>query len=308
LAEVDKCLALGSGEVFCDCTLGGGGHSVYVGRHLGADGLLIGIDRDAEALSAAAIRLAESLPGLKAAVMHGNFADLDDLLLDVPIPGVDAFLFDLGVSSHQLDSPDRGFAYSHDAPLDMRMDPGNQTLTAAEVVNHYNEASLTRILHTYGEERFAHRIARQIVIRRQNTPYATTGQLVETIRQAIPQAARRKGGNPAKRSFQAIRIAVNSELTALSEGLAAAMRWLNPGGRIVVLTYHSLEDRIVKQLFAEATTGCTCPADAPVCVCGRQSVFEVLGQKVVRPSAEEIAANPRSSSAKLRAVSKRAEI
>ena len=305
LDQVDKYLALQPGEVFCDCTLGGAGHSVFLGRRLGSDGLLIGIDRDEEAIRASRPRLQESLPELEAKTIHGNFADLDDLLLDLLIPGVDAFLFDLGTSSHQLDTPIRGFSYSQDAPLDMRMDPGNQTLTAAEVINTIDEADLARIIYSYSEERWSRRIARAVVAQRAIKPFKTTSELVQVIRQAVPAATRRSGGNPAKRTFQALRIHLNSELAAIEKALEAALRWLNPGGRMVVLSYHSLEDRIVKHRFAEATQGCVCPPEATICVCGRQSVFESLTRKPETPELGELQANPRSSSARLRAVVRR---
>jgi 16S rRNA (cytosine1402-N4)-methyltransferase len=304
LTEVDEYLALQAGQIFCDCTLGGAGHSAYVGRHLSTEGLLIGIDQDQQAIQAAATRLAAELPGLQTRLLHGNFADLDDLLLSLKLPGIDAFLFDLGTSSYQLDALERGFSYAHEAPLDMRMNPGKQTLTAAEVINTSTEADLARILDIYGEERWSKRIAQAIVKRRADQPYTQTLELVETIRQAIPAATRRTGGNPAKRSFQALRIYINSELDALTIGLTAALNWLNPGGRIVVISYHSLEDRIVKQLFAEVAQGCTCPPEAVICVCGHQSVFEILTRKPETPSAGERQSNPRSASAKLRAIAK----
>jgi 16S rRNA (cytosine1402-N4)-methyltransferase len=305
LAEVEAYLAIQASETFLDCTIGGGGHSSYLGRHLGRDGLLIGMDRDPVAIQAAGDRLDKELPGLSTRLINGNFADLDELLLDLALPGVDAILFDLGTSSYQLDTQERGFSYAKQAPLDMRMNPGTQTLTAQEVINTLNESDLTRILHEYGEERFAARIAKAIVARRSYQPFLDTLDLADTIRSAIPAAARRKGGNPAKRSFQALRIFVNGELDALENGMEAALRWLNPNGRLVVLSYHSLEDRIVKQAFASATVGCTCPPEAVVCVCDNQSVFELLNRRPVAPSPEELIDNPRSASAKLRAIRRR---
>ncbi|MCL2137292.1 MAG: 16S rRNA (cytosine(1402)-N(4))-methyltransferase RsmH [Coriobacteriia bacterium] len=302
LSQVERHLDLKAGEVFCDCTIGGGGHSLYLGQHLQAEGLLIGIDQDQAAIDVATSRINALLPNLNTRFFHGNFQELDDFLLETSIPGVDAFLFDLGVSSFQLDSPNRGFSYSHDAPLDMRMNPGNQTLTAQEVINTLSEADLTRIFHEFGEEKWAGRIAKEIVSTRKAKPYSTTSELVETIRKAIPAPARRTGGNPAKRSFQALRIYVNSELDALVKGLDAALRWTNPGGRIVVLSYQSLEDRIIKQAFAEATQACTCPPEAIICVCGNQSVFDLLTVKPERADSGEVNENPRSRSAKLRAV------
>ena len=304
LQQVDNLLGLQPDEVFCDCTLGGGGHSAYLGRRLSKDGLLIGIDRDPEAIQAAARRLDSDLPTLPKNIINGNFADLDDLLLNLALPGVDAFLFDLGLSSHQIDSQDRGFSYATEAPLDMRADPGTQTISAAEVINTTNESDLAWILATYGEERWAARIARAIVARRGIRAFTDTADLAETIRQAIPAATRRTGGHPAKRSFQALRIAVNGELDALESGLDAALRWLLPGGRIVVISYQSLEDRIVKQVFSEARQGCICPPDVLVCQCGHQSVFESLTRKPITPAGEESTRNPRSARAKLRALRK----
>jgi len=234
--EVASLLALQPGQVFCDCTVGGGGHSLALAPRILPDGLLIAIDQDRTALETASERLSTSYPDLALSTLSGNFGNLDQLLLSLDVVAVDAFLLDLGVSSFQLDTPDRGFSYAKGAPLDMRMDPGSQTLTAAEIVNTKNTADLAWILANYGEERWAPRIAQAIVARRATEEFATTTELAETIRAAIPAAARRTGGNPAKRSFQAIRIAVNGELEALEKGLEAALRWLSPGGRIVVLS------------------------------------------------------------------------
>ena len=296
LAELDP----RPGEVVCDCTLGGAGHSVELARRVAPDGLSLGIDQDEMALEAASRRLASEVPEADVRLLRGNFGDLDDLLVEAEVPGVDCFLFDLGVSSPQLDIPERGFSYHEDAPLDMRMNSGNNTLTAAEVVNTYNEADLTRILRVYGDERFASRIARRIVERRAKEPIETTLQLVEVIKGAIPAAARRTGGHPARRAFQALRIEVNHELDVLDRGLRAAVRWANPGGRICVISYHSLEDRIVKHVFSELSQGCTCPPDLPVCVCGHVPIVEVRTRKPLVASKEEVAANPRSRSALMR--------
>ena len=246
LQEVLDTLKLKRGSVVCDCTLGGAGHSVKMAAQVGEDGLLLGVDQDDMALEAAAARLEREAPGTPTKLLKGNFGDLDNLLCSAEVPGVDGFLFDLGVSSPQLDIPGRGFSYNEDAPLDMRMDPGNNTLNAAEVINTYNEADLARILRVYGEEKFSSQIAREIVRRRETSPIETTGDFVEVIKAGIPAAARRHGGHPAKRSFQAIRIEVNHELEVLERGLEAAIRWTNPKGRICVISYHSLEDRIVK--------------------------------------------------------------
>ena len=301
LQEVLEQLRLGSGSTVCDCTLGGAGHSVRMAAAVGEEGLLIGIDQDDMALAAAARRLDIEAPGTPHRLLKGNFGDLDGLLCSAEVPGVDGILFDLGVSSPQLDIPTRGFSYHEDAPLDMRMDPGTNTLNAAEVINTYTEADLTRILRVYGEERFARQIAREIVRRRATTPLRTTGDLVEAVKAGIPAAARRHGGHPAKRSFQAIRIEVNHELDVLERGLEAAVRWLNPGGRICVISYHSLEDRIVKHLFQEMSQGCTCPPDLPVCVCGHVPVLKVITRKPLVASADEVERNPRARSAKIRA-------
>lgn len=300
LQEVLEQLQLASGSVVCDCTLGGAGHSVKMAAQVGPQGLLLGIDQDDMALEAAGNRLDVEAPGTPHKLLKGNFGDLDELLCAAQVPGVDGFLFDLGVSSPQLDIPGRGFSYNEDAPLDMRMDPGTNTLNAAEVLNTYTEADLARILRVYGEEKFARQIAREVVRRRQVTPLQTTGDFVEAIKAGIPAAARRHGGHPAKRSFQAIRIEVNHELDVLERGLEAAVRWLNPGGRVCVISYHSLEDRIVKQHFQELSKGCTCPPDIPVCVCGNEPIVKVTTCKPLVATAEEVARNPRARSAKIR--------
>ena len=300
LTEVLEQLRLTSGSTVCDCTLGGAGHSVKMAAAVGGEGLLLGIDQDDMALAAAGDRLDSEAPATPHRLLKGNFGDLDELLCHAEVPGVDAFLFDLGVSSPQLDIPGRGFSYNEDAPLDMRMDPGTNTLNAAEVLNTYNEADLTRILRVYGEEKFASQIAREVVRRRTSAPLQTTGDFVEAIKAGIPAAARRHGGHPAKRSFQAIRIEVNHELDVLERGLEAAIRWLNPGGRVCVISYHSLEDRIVKHQFQELSRGCTCPPDIPVCVCGNVPIVKVITRKPLVASTEEVARNPRARSAKIR--------
>ncbi len=300
LQEVLDTLALKPGAVVCDCTLGGAGHSVKMAAQVGSEGLLLGIDQDDMALSAAGERLDREAPGTPHRLLKGNFGDMDELLCSAEVPGVDGFLFDLGVSSPQLDIPGRGFSYNEDAPLDMRMDPGNNTLNAAEVINTYNEADLARILRVYGEEKFATQIAREIVRRRATAPIATTGDFVDVIKAGIPAAARRHGGHPAKRSFQAIRIEVNHELEVLERGLEAAIRWTNERGRICVISYHSLEDRIVKNIFKEMSQGCTCPPDIPVCVCGNVPTLKVITRKPLVASPEEVARNPRARSAKIR--------
>ena len=300
LQEVLEALRLSEGSTVCDCTLGGAGHSVKMAAQVGEEGLLIGIDQDDMALAAARTRLASEAPGVALKLLKGNFGDLDELLCRAEVPGIDGILFDLGVSSPQLDIPGRGFSYHEDAPLDMRMDPGNNPLNAAEVINTYNEADLARILRVYGEEKFADKIAREIVRRRQLSPIETTGELVEAIKAGIPAAARRHGHHPARKSFQAIRIEVNHELDVLERGLEAAVRWLNPGGRICVISYHSLEDRIVKHVFQERSRGCTCPPELPVCMCGNVPTLKVLTRKPLVATTEEVERNPRARSAKIR--------
>ncbi|CDD38808.1 16S rRNA (cytosine(1402)-N(4))-methyltransferase RsmH [Enorma massiliensis] len=300
LQEVLEALRLSEGSTVCDCTLGGAGHSVKMAAQVGEEGLLIGIDQDDMALAAARTRLASEAPGVPLKLLKGNFGDLDELLCRAEVPGIDGILFDLGVSSPQLDIPGRGFSYHEDAPLDMRMDPGNNPLNAAEVINTYNEADLARILRVYGEEKFADKIAREIVRRRQLSPIETTGELVEAIKAGIPAAARRHGHHPARKSFQAIRIEVNHELDVLERGLEAAVRWLNPGGRICVISYHSLEDRIVKHVFQERSRGCTCPPELPVCMCGNVPTLKVLTRKPLVATTEEVERNPRARSAKIR--------
>ncbi len=291
------------GDVFLDAALGLAGHAVAAAERIGGEGTLIGIDRDEQARTAAAGRLeglpADSRPRLE--LVHGNFGDLDDLLVSVEVPGIDAALFDLGVSSMQIDEPSRGFSFKEDSPLDMRMDPGTQTLNAAEIINTYNEADLTRVIRANSDERWASRIARFIVRARGSAPIETSGQLVGIVKEAIPASARRAGGHPAKRTFQALRIEVNAELDALRRGLRAAIRWLNPGGRIVVISYHSLEDRIVKETFSSLADRCTCPPDLPVCMCGRKPILDIVTRKPRVASTEEVTRNTRARSAKLRA-------
>ena len=305
LAEVLRELDPKPGEVVCDCTLGGAGHSVELSKRIAPDGLSIGIDQDDMALDAASARFANEEGTAEFLPLKGNFGNLDELLLEAEVPGVDCFLFDIGVSSPQLDLPERGFSYNEDAPLDMRMNPGNHTPTAAEVINTYNETDLTRILRTYGDEKFARQIAHQVVLTRAKAPIETTFQLVEVIKQAVPAAARRKGGHPARKTFQALRIEVNHELDVLDAGLRAAVRWANPGGRICVIAYHSLEDRIVKHVFSELSQGCTCPPDFPVCVCGHVPIVDVKTRKPLVATDDEVSANPRARSALMRVAVKR---
>ena len=279
-----------------DGTLGRAGHSLEIVKRL-TTGRLIGIDRDETAIAAARERLADY--GDRVTLVHSNFDRIGDILADLHIDGADGMLFDLGVSSPQLDDAERGFSYMHDAPLDMRMDQRN-ALSAYEVVNDYSEENLSRILHEYGEERFARKIAHNICVSRQQAPIRTTGELIEIIKRSIPAKIRATGGHPAKRTFQAIRIEVNQELTVLSESLDSMIDLLNDGGRLCVITFHSLEDRIVKNIFRKNEHPCTCPPEFPVCVCGKKSKGTVVTRKPILPGEEEMETNPRSKSAKLR--------
>lgn len=300
LQEVLNALDPHKGDIVCDCTLGGAGHTVALAQRIAPDGLSIGTDQDDMALTAATERFEREVPDGNHLFLKGNFGELDDLLVEAEIDGVDCFLFDLGVSSPQLDIAERGFSYNEDAPLDMRMSPDVCTTTAAEVINTYNETDLIRILRTYGDERHASRIAREIVRRRAKQPIQTTFELVDVVKAAIPAADRRHGHHPARKTFQALRIEVNHELEVLERGLRAAVRWLNPGGRICVISYHSLEDRIVKHVFSELSRGCTCPPDFPVCVCGNVPALRVKTKKPLVASDEEVRSNPRARSAKTR--------
>lgn len=300
LHEAVEALQIKEDGIYVDGTLGGGGHSEAILSRL-KNGLLIGIDQDDRAIAAAGERLH---PGKnRLFLVRDNFVHIDEILKEQGIEKVDGFLFDLGVSSPQLDEEERGFRYQEEAPLDMRMDR-RQSLTAYEVVNEWPEEELTRIIREYGEERFARSIARRIGERRKTAPIATTRELVEVIKEAIPAPARRTGPHPAKRTFQAIRIAVNRELEVLGRVLHLAVGRLKPGGRIAVISFHSLEDRIVKETFQEYAQGCTCPPDFPVCVCGKTPLLKIITKKPIIPTAEEIERNPRSRSAKLRVAEK----
>ena len=282
--------------IYVDGTLGGAGHSSHIASKI-TTGRLIGIDRDEVALTAAAERLAPY--GDRVTLVHSNFCDIASVLARLGIGGVDGILLDLGVSSPQLDDGARGFSYMADAPLDMRMDH-SEALTAAAVVNTWSYEELKRILYEYGEERYAPQIASAICKRREQAPVRTTLELVDIIRSAMPPAALREKQHPAKRSFQAIRIAVNDELGAVSQVMRDAIPCLNPGGRLVVITFHSLEDRIVKNAMAEAAKGCTCPPSFPVCVCGKKPKVRLITRKPIVSGEEELARNPRARSAKLR--------
>ena len=284
--------------IYLDGTAGGGGHSFEIAKRL-TTGRLICIDKDPQAIAAATERL-KPFPGVH--LMQGDFADFASILDELGVSALSGILLDIGVSSHQVDTPERGFSYSQDAPLDMRMS-GSGT-TAAQMLAQESEETLAGIFRRYGEERFAGRIARNIVLTRDTRPIQTTTQLAELIRDSIPAPARREGGHPAKRVFQALRIAVNGELDSLSACLNTAFDRLAAGGRFVVITFHSLEDRMVKQAFAALAKGCECPPDFPICVCGKKPRGKLVGKKPQLPTAQEITANPRAKSAKLRAIEK----
>ena len=286
--------------IYVDGTLGGAGHSSHIAKQL-TTGRLIGIDRDPVALKAAGERLKPYEKNVT--LVHSNFCEIAQVLKDLDIPGVDGILLDLGVSSPQLDDGSRGFSYMADAPLDMRMN-NEDILTAETVVNTWSQEELKRILYTYGEERYAPQIASAICRRREERPIKTTLELVDVIRSAMPPAALREKQHPAKRSFQAIRTAVNDELGSVEKVMADAIPLLNPGGRLAVITFHSLEDRIVKTAMADAAKGCTCPPQFPICVCGNKPKVKLVSRKPIVASVEELEANPRSRSAKLRVCEK----
>ena len=297
LEEVIEGLHIDPHGIYADGTLGGAGHSFEIVRRLADDGRLVGIDRDEDAVRAASRRL-ESF-GERAAVVRGNYRDMPQILAGLGIREVDGILLDLGVSSHQFDDIERGFSYRGDARLDMRMDR-REELTAYRVVNEYSESELYRIIRDYGEDRFAKNIAKHIVQKRQEGPIGTTQELADIVRGAIPARMREGGGHPAKRTFQAIRIEVNGELEILSESLDSLIRLLKPGGRLAVITFHSLEDRIVKLKFREAEDPCICPKDFPVCVCGRKPLGRAVTRKAITAGEEEQRNNNRAHSAKLR--------
>ena len=300
LDECLEALCIRPDGVYVDGTAGGGGHSFAIASRL-QSGRLLAIDQDETAVAAATGRLAPL--GERARVYRNNFSNIASVCEQAGESALDGVLLDLGVSSYQLDTPERGFAYSSDAPLDMRMDKRN-SLDAKRVVNEYSEEALRRILYEYGEERFAPRIAASIVAARQKSPIETTGQLVDLIKGAMPAAAREGGHHPAKRSFQAIRIEVNAELDVIEPAIRSAVSLLRPGGRMAIITFHSLEDRIVKQTFASLAQGCTCPKGLPVCVCGKRPLVKIETKKPILPSEQELKENPRSRSAKLRVISK----
>ena len=297
LAEVLEFLQPQGGQTFIDCTLGGGGHALEIIKQIQPDGKLIGIDRDEEALRAAADSIKEFSENV--ILEKGNFAEISEIAERNGVKEVNGVLFDLGVSSHQLESAERGFSFRYDAPLDMRMDI-RQVTTARELVNSLSEKKLAELMWKFGEERWAKRIAKFIIERRGRKPIETTGELVETILAAVPAKARPETIHSATKTFQALRIAVNRELEALQTGLDAAIYMLAKGGRICVLSYHSLEDRIVKQTFARHAGRCECPPGLPVCVCGAEKRIEILTKRPVVASDEEVRSNPRARSAKLR--------
>ena len=295
--EVAELLDLQPGDTVVDCTFGAGGHAALLESQLDGHGSYIAIDRDPDArvhfdhFAAAA--------GVETRFMHGNFALVLRNLVATGMR-VDAVLMDLGISSMQVDRPERGFSYAADAPLDMRMDP-SADLTATEIVNEWDEREIAQILREYGEERFSRQIARAIIRRRDREPFLRTGDLVDVIKAAIPTPSRFGQGHPAKRSFQALRIAVNDELDSLADGLEQALSLLAPGGRMAVISFHSLEDRIVKRFIRDQARGCTCPPDFPICVCGHEPLLRALTPRAVVPTVDERCTNPRSASAKLRA-------
>lgn len=299
LRETVEALRVLPGGTYIDGTLGGGGHAEAVLAAMGGTGRLLGIDQDPDALAAAGERLKGH--GNFTAV-RGNFSDMLELAREQGIERADGVLLDIGVSSHQLDTPERGFSYHHDAPLDMRM--SQEGPSARDLVNTLGSRELSDIIFRYGEDKSARRIAEGIVRAREDGPIETTGQLAEIVKASVPAAVRRGEGHPARRTFQALRIAVNGELDALEKGLDAALELLGPGGRLAVITFHSLEDRIVKRKLAEYCQGCVCPPDFPVCVCGRRPKGKPVHRKGLAPSEEELLENPRARSARLRAVEK----
>ncbi len=297
LDEVIRGLQVKPDGVYVDGTLGGAGHASEVCKYLGESGRLIGIDQDEDAIAASRERLKPY--GGKVTIVRSNYADMGQVLKEMGIICVDGIILDLGVSSFQLDTAERGFSYRYDAPLDMRMD-NRQELTAATVVNEYSESELYHLIRNYGEDKFAKNIAKNIVIERQKEAIQTTGRLAHIIDYSIPARMKKQGGHPAKRTFQAIRIEVNRELEVLENNIKNMIDLLKPGGRFCVITFHSLEDRIVKRAFKEAQDPCICPPDFPVCVCGRESRGRLAVRKPILPSPGEMEENPRAKSAKLR--------
>ncbi len=301
LDECIEALNIRPGYTYVDCTTGGGGHSLEIVKRIGSNAQLICFDRDITALSAAKERLAAYSD--RVIFINENFSELGRVLDELGVTNLGGVLADLGCSSYQFDTPSRGFAYNHDAPLDMRMDTSGGK-TARDVVNEYDESELKKIIYDYGEERFAPQIARKIVAARESSPIETTFELSEIIKSAIPRAARDQGPHPAKRTFQAIRIEVNGELDAISPLIMAAEKRMMASGRMAIISFHSLEDRIVKQTYATLASGCECPKHLPVCVCGKTPKIKIVSKKPVLPSDAELEENPRSRSAKLRIAEK----
>ena len=297
LNECMEGLFIKADGIYVDGTLGGGGHSFHIVQRLSDKGRLIGIDQDEDAIEAATKRLAQFKQ--RVTIVRDNYEHFQEILSTLSIPAVDGILLDLGVSSYQFDEADRGFSYRFDAPLDMRMDK-RQDFTAKDLINSYSEAELYHIIRDYGEDKFAKNIAKHIVLERAKKPIETTFELSEVISHAIPMKMRMQGGHPAKKTFQAIRIALNRELEVLEESLDGMIKALNPGGRLCIITFHSLEDRIVKRAFRTAEDPCICPKDFPICTCGRKSLGKVISKKAILPSDLEREENPRSKSAKLR--------
>jgi 16S rRNA (cytosine1402-N4)-methyltransferase len=297
LDEVITHLDIKPGGIYVDGTLGGAGHAFEVCKRLGEDGRFVGIDQDADAIAASTKRLEPF--GDKVRIVRSNYSDMAGVLKELGISKVDGITLDLGVSSYQLDNEVRGFTYREDAPLDMRMDD-RQEITAETVVNEYTKEQLAQVIAKYGEDKFARNIAKHIVEEREKEPIRTTGRLAEIVDGSIPMKFKKQGGHPAKRTFQAIRIEVNQELGVLENNIGDMIDLLAPGGRFCIITFHSLEDRIVKNAFRQAQDPCVCPPDFPVCVCGRQSKGKVLTRKPLLPSEQEMTQNPRSKSAKLR--------
>ena len=297
LNETIEGLKIKPDGIYVDGTLGGGGHSFEIAARLNEKGRLVGIDQDEAAIEAAGNRLSEF--GSRVTIVRSNYRNTKSVLASLGITGIDGMMLDLGVSSYQLDTEERGFSYRFDTPLDMRMDQ-RQSLTAKNIVNEYSETELFHVIRDYGEDKFAKNIARHIVKARETKAIETTGELNEIIRAAIPAKMRAEGGHPSKRTFQAIRIECNRELEVLKESLDELIGLLNPGGRLCIITFHSLEDRIVKTAFKRAENPCTCPPNFPVCVCGRTSLGRVVSSKPILPGEEELLENARSKSAKLR--------
>ena len=297
LNEVIEGLDIKENGTYVDGTLGGAGHAMHVCEKLGKDGRFIGIDQDEDAIEASTKRLEKY--GDIVTIVRNNYSDMTQVMDELGVSGVDGITLDLGVSSFQLDTAERGFSYRLDAPLDMRMD-NRQPLSAETVVNEYSENELFHIIKDYGEDKFAKNIAKHIVIERQKSPILTTKRLAEIVDHAIPMKMKKQGGHPAKRTFQAIRIEVNHELDVLEKNINDMIDLLNPGGRFCIITFHSLEDRIVKNAFRKAQNPCICPPDFPVCVCGRKPKGKIITRKPILPTEEEMEKNPRSKSAKLR--------